>query len=112
MVKGILRNRRGAEMVEAAIVIPLLILMLLSMLMVLLYFYRAEQEQSAAHIALTEASIADNRIFAVQKKSYETGVGIRGAVKIRMEQKRIRWCYVLNPADGVRMGDLFHEKDE
>ena len=76
-------------MVEAAIVIPLLILMLLSMLMVLLYFYRAEQEQSAAHIALTEASIADNRM-----------------------QKRIRRCYVLNPADGVRMGDLFHEKDE
>ena len=79
--------------------------MLLSMLMVLLYFYRAEQEQSAAHIALTEASIADNRIFAVQKKSYETGVGIRGAVKIRMEQKRIRRCYVLNPAGGNVAGD-------
>ncbi|OLR54803.1 hypothetical protein BHK98_01110 [Hornefia porci] len=112
MGKELLRNRRGEEMVEAAVVVPLLILILLSMLLVLLYFYRAEQKQSAAHIALTEASISDNRIFAVQKREYETGAGLRGAVKIRMEQKRIRRCYVLNPADGVWMGDLFHEKDE
>lgn len=102
-------------MVEAAIVLPLLFLVILSIILVMLYLFQGEKNQSQLYQELIASNMEDRRIFFVQTKTQETRASIRGVSKILMYQKNTQKCYVINPADGVRAGDLFQnekEKDE
>ena len=62
-------GKKGTEMVEASLVLPLLILTIASMIMLLVLFYSTLLDQVRMHDELSKSSEASSRIFYISRDS-------------------------------------------
>ena len=65
----ILRNKKGEEFVEAAIVLPLTILAILSMITVAVFLFEFEVSQSETHTSLAEEAARSELPIGIKKKT-------------------------------------------
>ena len=60
-----LNSRRGSEIVEAAVVMPLVILAVLSMILLQVFFYQCLLVQVRLHEDLTDRAVHSRKLFCV-----------------------------------------------
>lgn len=97
-------DRKGEEMVEAAIVLPVLILIILSMIWITLFFYRSLEAQVSMHRDLTRRSADSTKLFSIEKGSSSTQTEIHGFFRDTFGVEHSGSCYVINMAPLLRMG--------
>ncbi len=101
-----LRNKRGEEFAEAAIVLPLVILTVISMITVTVFFFQCEVLQSGAHARLAGQAAASDRIFGISKGSAPLAGKAEGLFRGRLEQGRSFRMYVISQSDAIMLGEL------
>lgn len=106
-----MRNRRGEEFVEAAIVLPLMILTILSMILIAVFLYSHEVRQSDTHVELMKEAAASKSVFAVKRKSVSTSKNIRGTYTSGESKSNTFRAYAMKQADAVRIGSLAGDND-
>ncbi|MBR3756692.1 MAG: hypothetical protein IKK48_06230 [Firmicutes bacterium] len=107
-----IRNKRGEEMVEAAMVLPILILIVFTLMMVMVHFYTYHQAQMDLHKEMLCWSQENAAVFRIQKKALEYQTRLDGMVyHILQEEKQFR-IYGLESADWVRLGKMAGFSDE
>lgn len=99
-------NKRGHEMVEASIVLPLVILTILSMILLLIYVHQCLDTQTGVHQTLIERALESKDVFKVAKGSDSTTSNIGGAISKVMHRDFSARCYLINEADAIRLGDF------
>lgn len=105
-------NKRGEEMVEAAMVLPILILTVFSLMMVMLFFYEMHQNQIALHKELILLSQESQGTFRVEKQTQKNQTRLDGMVNhLLMEEKQHR-IYSLKPARWILLGEMAGFGDE
>lgn len=107
-----MRNRRGDEIVEAAMVLPILILTILSLILLLIYFFSCLSAQVKLHRQMTEESLASDAAFDTITKKTETSSEVGGAVDLLMRKETEGRLYVISGADMVRAGEVLGIDDE
>ena len=105
-------NRKGEEIVEASIVLPLVILTILSMIMVAVYLFRYEISQSDAHVSLAKEAAGSKLIVGIKRKSASSSGNIRGTWSKSVNRGDSFRMYVISQADAVMIGELAGGSDE
>ena len=103
MISATLKNKRGEAMMEAAIVVPMIVLMIISMLYLLIHFYSGIKKQTESHELLCERAMKESVIFKVERNEADINSYVGGLIKKRFSRHFDDKCYILNPADGVRL---------
>ena len=101
-----IRSRRGEEMVEAAIVLPLVILTILSMIMISVFLFRFEIRQSEAHIEVMREAASSESVFGIKRRNVSMSAGIRGTASRTVHKGNAVRAYALNQAEAVMVGEL------
>lgn len=101
-----LNSRRGSEIVEAAVVMPLVILAVLSMILLQVFFYQCLLVQVRLHEDLTDRAVHSRKLFCVEQASASRGENMQGITHIRMTREHRVSCYAFCGADLVRTGEV------
>lgn len=110
-------NRRvcdkcGESIVEAAIVIPVVILMILSMIILLLHFHKSMNAQTELHEKLSGKAMKNDLIFSVENDSQNIETALKGISGGVLKREISGKCYMLNPADSIRLKKGFGTRKE
>ena len=99
-------NKKGEEMVEAAMVLPLLILVIVSMLFVMVHDYDVHQKQMQIHKELIQSWTLPSTVFKIETKKIETSSKISGGAEFWMKEMKVYRSYVFSPAACIRTGEM------
>jgi len=99
-------NKRGEEMVEAAMVLPLLILVCVSLLMVMVWYYDVHQNQITIHRDLLIHARESDDMFRVKKQAQQDQTILKGMAGNRMTVEKQHRVYWLKPAQWIRLGEM------
>lgn len=100
------RGRRGSEIVEAAIVLPLMMLAILSMIVLLLFWYEYLCAQIDLHEKLCETARLSDHIFRMTKMNMTSEKQMRGLVGMLMRKDFEAYCYELNERKALLFGKV------
>lgn len=98
-------NKKGEEIVEAAIVIPLVIFAILSMILLLVYFYSCLQTQIDVHHVLLDRQEHCRHVYQLSRASGSTQKSMRGITKIVMHKESRGRYYLIRPAEVILIGE-------
>lgn len=101
-----MRNKRGEQIVEAAMVLPILILTILSLILLMIYFFTCLQNQTDLHTEMIRHEQKSGKTFELYKKNVETSDGMEGLVHMLMKKQIKSSIYVFNEADFIRAGEM------
>lgn len=101
-----MRNRRGDEFVEAAMVLPVLILTILSMILLMLFFFSCMQDQTDMHCRMLAHGAESGRTFQIYRDSVRTSRHAGGIVDMLLRRNTDGRLYIIDEADFIRAGDL------
>lgn len=104
-------NKRGEEIVEASIVLPLTILVILSMIMAAVFLFRFELDQSDSHVSLARESAASKQILGIKRGTASYSGHIRGAASRAFTKESASRMYVISQADAIMLGKLAEGAD-
>ena len=99
-------GKRGDEMVEAAMILPLLILTVLSMILLLIYFFTCLCTQVDLHGQLVREAMTPAPVFDIEKKKTETSSETGGIAELLLKTETEARIYVISGADMIRTGEL------
>lgn len=101
-----MKSKRGEEMVEAALVLPLLILTILSLILLILYYHTALQSQTELHSRLLAEAAESKAVYKRIEDSKRVSSEMGGIVSMVMKKEIDSSIYVLRPAAILRTGEL------
>ena len=101
-----MKNKRGDEFVEAAMVLPVLILTILSMILLMLFFFSCLQAQTDMHREMLAYSANSEKTFQIHRQNTETSRHAGGIVDMLLHKAVDGRLYIINEADFIRAGDL------
>lgn len=105
-----MRNKKGEELIEAALVLPIVILTIISMLMLLIYFFSCLNSQVDLHRELlAEISRQDYTYRIIQNKK-ETSKKTGGLVNIILHKDCVAEVYVIRESFLIRAGENIYDK--
>ena len=105
-------DKRGESIVEAAIVIPVVILMILSMIILLIHFHKGMNAQTGLHEKLSGKAMKNDLIFSVKNDSQNIETVLKGINGGILKREISGKCYMLNPADSIRLKKGFGTSKE
>lgn len=105
-------DKGGESIVEAAIVIPVVILMILSMIILLLHFHKSMNAQTELHEKLSGKAMKNDLIFSVENDSQNIETALKGIGGGVLKREISGKCYMLNPADSIRLKKGFGTRKE
>lgn len=105
-------NKRGDEIVEATIVLPVIILAILSMIMLMIFFYACLNAQMEVHQKLVEKALNSRSVMNVGTFEKNVSRGTGGMVTMVMNKNVKGRCYLINEAEAIRLGDAVDEHAE
>ena len=100
------KNKKGEEIVEASVVLPLIILTVISMITISVFLLRFEISQSKAHIELSYEVSGSNLIFGIKKKTPSRSGRSRGVFSRILNKEKTFRMYVISQDDAVMLGEL------
>lgn len=101
-----MKNKKGSQLIEAAMVLPLLILTIVSLIFLTLYFYHCLQAQTEAHSEMIQRALCGDTPFEIYEKNTETSGRTDGIVQRLMKKEQEYSIYLFNGADFVRAGEM------
>ena len=99
-------NKKGEEMVEASIVLPILILTILSLILLNLYYYACLNCQVELHGELISDTENRKAVFKVVEKRETVSSEVGGVISMIMQKEIAASAYAIGPADMIRAGEL------
>lgn len=97
-------NKKGEEIVEAAIVLPLIILVILSMILLLIFFYSCLQSQIDVHHELLKRQETFSGLYQISARSECTEKQMQGLSQMVMRKEFRGQMYLMQPADLILAG--------
>ncbi|ASS40786.1 hypothetical protein AXF21_01855 [Eubacterium minutum ATCC 700079] len=97
---------------EAAIVIPVVILMILSMIILLIHFHKGMNAQTGLHEKLSGKAMKNDLIFSIKNDSQNIETVLKGISGGILKREISGKCYMLNPADSIRLKKGFGASKE
>lgn len=97
-------NKKGEEIVEAAIVLPLIILVILSMILLLIFFYSCLQSQIDVHHELLKRQETFSGLYRISTRSECTEKQMQGLSQMVMRKEFRGQMYLMQPADLILAG--------
>lgn len=97
-------NKKGEEIVEAAIVLPLIILVILSMILLLIFFYSCLQSQIDVHHELLKRQETFSGLYRISARSECTEKQMQGLSQMVMRKEFRGQMYLMQPADLILAG--------
>ena len=101
-------NRKGEEMVEAALVLPVVILTIISMLMLMVYFFSCLNNQVSLHSELIAKQCEEETVLKTIKNTTETSDRTGGLVSVLMHRKTEGRVYALRESRLIRTGEIIN----
>ncbi|MGI6177072.1 MAG: hypothetical protein ACOYJO_01260 [Eubacterium sp.] len=98
-------NKKGSEMVEAAIVLPLVILILVSFVGITAHFYKCLRAQNDLQEQAFKEIERSNAIFKIEKYSDKISSFPGGVLEDVFEEDVSARFYVIDEAAIVRIGE-------
>lgn len=105
-------NKRGSQIVEATIVLPVIILTILSMIMLLVFFFACLTTQMSVHQHLISKAVSAKTVIGVERYSKATSKHVGGVISILMKKDVSSSCYLINEVTAIRLGEAINEKDQ
>ncbi len=101
-----IKSRRGEELVEAAMVLPLLILIVLSLVLLMMFYLDCHQTQIKTHEDLLQSFDRMRCVF--DQECVETSVSefIGGMAGMMIGESRQHKVYLIHPAKILMIGEL------
>ena len=103
-----MRNKRGNEIVEASIVLPIIILTILSMIMLMIFFFACLTTQMSVHQRLINKALKSDTILSISRSGETTGRKIGGVISMLMKKEISSRCYLINEVTAIRLGEAIH----
>ncbi|WP_160200763.1 hypothetical protein [Anaerotruncus colihominis] len=100
-----MRSRRGSDMVEATIVIPLLILVVCSLILLIVYYYACLDGQLNLHERLQEEAAESRAVYKKLEDRDSVSKQLRGVSSIVMENDIFGRIYAVYPSQIIRLGE-------
>ncbi len=107
-----IRNKRGEEIVEAAMVLPILILIAFTLMLVMIHFYTYHQGQIGLHKELIFWSQESEAVFHIQKKELHHHSKLDGMVELILQEEKQYRIYALKAAEWILLGEMAGFSDE
>ncbi len=101
-----MRNKRGEEMVEAAMVLPILILVVFSLMLVMVWFYQVHQSQISLHKEMVCQMQDSQTVFRIQKRTRQNQVRLDGMVNHLLKTEAEYRIYCMKPAEWILLGEM------
>ncbi|MCI5698418.1 MAG: hypothetical protein MR269_05255 [Clostridiales bacterium] len=106
-------NKKGSEMVEATMVLPIVILIILGLLCFLVFFFRASTMQYRQHRESIDNSNESGAVFEINRTEYSYSRSIKSINQKTYKSGKWDRIYVLNEESILRIGgiavDLFED---
>ncbi len=102
----VLKNKKGSEMIEAAIVIPLLLLAAISLIYLGLYFHEGFREQLAVQEILISETMDKKDVFNILWEEASISGESRGLFGGGFHREYKQRLYVINEELVVRAGEV------
>ncbi len=99
-------NKRGDEIVEAAMVLPILILTILSLILLIVYYFACLNVQVDLHRQMVRDAMHSEPVFEIKNKKEETSSEIGGVISMIMSKQINGKIYMINEADIIRAGEM------
>lgn len=99
-------NRKGDEIVEAAMVLPILILTILSLILLMVYYFSCLNTQVDLHRQMIEDGMHVDTVFEIKTKKEETSSEIGGVISMIMSKEIEGRVYMINEANLIRLGEM------
>ena len=107
-----IKSKRGEEMVEAAMILPILVLIIFSMILFMLYQYQCHQNQIALHHDLIQTLDESDVVFDIEVMENQTIAHIAGAVDLNVEKNQKERIYLFSAAECIRIGEMLSFDEE
>ena len=101
-----IRNKRGSEMVEAAVVLPLLLLSIISVIYLGLFYYAAFSDQLEAQRSVLDEAEGSNALFSIVSGESDTSLSSRGLYVNGFHKSKSYRVYVINTELVIRGGEV------
>lgn len=101
-------NKRGDEIVEASIILPIIILTILSMIMLMVFFFACLSTQMSVHQKLINKALANKSIISISRCRETSERKVGGAISMLMEKEISSRCYLINEVTAIRLGETIH----
>lgn len=101
-----MRNKKGEEMVEAAMVLPILILVTFSLMLVMVYFYQIHQSQIALHKEMLRQRQVSSAVFRVNKETQKNETRVDGMVNHLLKAEKQHRIYHVKPSRWILLGEM------
>lgn len=99
-------NKKGDEIVEAAMVLPILILTILSLILLIVYYFSCLNTQVDLHRQMIKDAMYCETIFETKTKKEETSSEIGGIISMIMNKEIEGRVYMINEANLIRLGEM------
>ncbi len=109
---ALIRDKRGEEIVEATIVLPLLILMIVSMITIMMIYYDSVSSTSKVQQEIAEDINSGKGLFKVIKRSGGLLRQTKGLVGYTVSRGYSDRGYVIDMGELLRIGRLADEKGD
>ncbi len=100
-----MKNRKGEELVEAALIFPIVILTIISMLMLLIYFFSCLNKQVDLHQKLLMEIRQQEYTCKVIQNKEETSKDTGGLVNIILHKECIAKVHAFRESFLIRTGE-------
>lgn len=105
-------NKKGEQMVEAAMVLPILILILLSLVLLMAHEYQCHWNQIDMHRNLLSTWDKSTSAFDIKTKTTETSSEVDGAVAMEFQKEIESRIYVFSETKCIRLGEMLDFDEE
>ena len=102
----ILRSKRGSELVEASLVLPLLILMTASLIGAGAFSFRSMRDMCRTQRELLEEVDGSSAVYEKIEKNTETSSDIMGAYRETLRRSYTATARAIDEAAVIRAGDI------
>lgn len=101
-----LLNKKGSQMVDAAVVTPLFILIIFSLISACIFLFCSLENQTRLHDELLNDMNCSNAIFTIKNKTIETSKNTGGISSIIMRKQYNGRIYIMKQAEMIRIGEM------
>ena len=102
----ILRSKRGSELIEASLVLPLLILMTASLIGAGAFSFRSMRDMCRTQRELLEEVDESRAVYEIIEKSIDTSSDIKGAYGGTLRRPYTATARAIDEAAVIRAGDI------
>lgn len=106
---NLLKNKKGSELIEATLVLPIVILIILGLLSFIVIFYSIGISQFNLHSELIDEVNLNEKIFSVESKQANYKKDIRSLIPFKFKKDKEDKCYSINEEMVLRMKDSTSE---